>query len=486
MRVSFLSLLVGLNLFSPHRAFAQSDIVITLPKAQFTGSATFETLNQDTFVPVTKTPISADRASTIDQFKFETPYSIEDNGFPGGETGVRIGGRSIEDTQVTTLGIPLNAPEGLGANFAFFPNYLWDSVSVSPTTSSSGFAPSASSGRVEFSPWTRSQLISQKFNSAPSRVTASYDHDSQTYSLATRQDSYAILVGASTGLIDGVSGALSASLMQNKDGHIFLHVIATDETANSPGSLAFPTPLASLLNWRVMPVLETEFHLDNDFELESTAFGDLSSLVYTNPGPIGGNSDTRTNQFGIENALTQGTNTLAVSARYVTYSGATADALHDLPLYSAFTHEFFLSNESSLKTTLNGTYENNSGVAPGGKASFKFASSEKTYPFAEVNTVAKLPTLIDRYAVFGTYHGNPNLEPERVYAVLGGYRFENNHFVSTSILKGEYRLGIQVATSDYNSIINDGNAYLLSFTEEVATPVFFWLDSHASCPLYLL
>ena len=471
-----LFLLIISSLVATRQARAQSDIVINLPKAEFTGSATFETLNQDTFVPVSKTRLSSDRSTTLDEFKWDTPYTIVDNGFPGGASGVRTGGLSIEDTQVSTLGIPLNAPEGFGANFAFFPTYLWDSMSTSPTTSSSGFAPGASAGRVEFSPWTRSQIIDRRFNRSPSRATVSYDHDSQTYSLATKQDSYAILLGASTGLMDGVSGEASANLFEEKTGHIFFHIIGTNETANSPGSTLFPTPLATLQNWRVMPVLETAFHLENQFDVESTAFADLNSLTYLNPSGTTPNSSTRTNQFGLENALTHGVDTLALSARYVTYMGATSGELNDVPLYSGLTHEFFLSEENSLKTTLNGTYENNEGVAPGGKASFKFSSSEKTYPFAELNTVAKLPTLADRYATFGTYHGNPDLKPERVYSVLGGYRFEQNHFLSQSILKAEYRLGIQVSNANYTTTINGGNAYLLSFTEEAGTPIFYWLD----------
>jgi hypothetical protein len=473
---------IFLSFFLSARSFAATDeTVITLPRAQFSGNATFETLNDDTFVPTEKTSLTNDRASTLDNFKFETPYALQDLGYPGGQTGINIGGRSIEDTQVTTLGIPLNLPEGGGADFAFFPVFLWNEVDIRQTTSSAGFAPSASSGQVEFIPWTRASLVNPATPSTIARAGITYDHDSQAYSFGVKHDDYALLIGTTTGLLTGPSGEASYLVMQNSTGHIFFHVIATDETANSPGSDTLKTPGATLENWRVLPVLETGFHLARGLELQTTAYADINSLNYIDPNTPANSSDTRTHQFGLENAIVKGVDTLALSARFVDFTGASFGELHDFPVYAGLTHEIFLSNESSMKITANGTYENNEGVAPGGKVSFKFASSEKTYPFAEVNTVAKMPTLVDRYSSYGDFfHGNPGLKPERVYAALYGYRYENDHRLFVSTLKGEYRLGIQVATPDYTSVVNGGNAYLFSLNEEASTAFYKWLDANTS------
>jgi hypothetical protein len=207
----------------------------------------------------------------------------------------------------------------------------------------------------------------------------------------------------------------------------------------------------------------------------------LSNQVYEYPGSLfNPSSDTRSQQAGLENVFQIGLNTVSLSARFVRYLGATYGEIDDFPLYSAFTHEFILSDEASLKATINAVLQRSSGIGPGGKLSFKFASSQSNYPFAEVNTVSKQPSLTDRYAVFGTYHGNPDLKAERVYAALGGYHAERNGIVSTSILKSEFRTDVQVPTSGGLSLTNNGNAYLLSATQEIALPVAYWLDFHSN------
>jgi outer membrane receptor protein involved in Fe transport len=127
------------------------------------------------------------------------------------------------------------------------------------------------------------------------------------------------------------------------------------------------------------------------------------------------------------------------------------------------------------------TYLQNTGVYPAGKASFKFAQSETNYPFAELNTVAKMPTLVDRFGDYGVFfHGNSALKPERVYAVLFGYKAEVNHFESTTTLKGEYRNSIQIPTPSQTSIRNGGDAYLMSLKEDIKYPVLKWLEGQGN------
>ena len=460
-------------------AFA-SDATVVLPKAQFTGESTFETLNQDTFVPAMKTDLNGERSTTEDTIKWTNPYPLQDYGYPGGASGVNVGGRSIEDTQVTTMGVPLNLPQGGGADFSVFPSFLWDQVTISQVTSSSGFAPSAASGHVDFSPWTRERLLDHQNRDYTARATVSYDHDSQTYSLGATEGNYSVLVGASTGEISGLAGEASAILYNSGSGHILAHIIGSNERAVSPGSLLFPTPGADLKSWRLIPVIESSFKLNSDLQIQTTAFADLSSLTDEDPN-TSNDSDTRTQQFGIENVVVSGLNTLAISTRYVRFLGATYGTLHEVPLFAGYTRDVFFSDATSMKASINGTYLASTGFYPGGRVSFKFAASEKNYPFAEVNAVAKMPTLVDRYANYGSFFvGNPNLKPERVYAALGGYRFEENHIVSTSTLKGEYRTGVQVATPDETSVMNGGDAYLFSFTEEASDPVLRWLDIRSS------
>jgi hypothetical protein len=461
------------------------DTVVVSPKAEFSGEASFETLNQDTFIPATRTSLSGQRATTDDSIKWSNPYPLVDYGYPGGASGVNVGGRSIEDTQVTTLGVPLNLPQGGGADFSIFPSFLWDQVTISEVTSSAGFAPSAASGHVDFLPWTREQIMNQKDDDSSdshvhSRATLSYDHDSQTYSLGAATSNFSTLVGATTGEVSGVAGETSALIFKNSSGHILVHVIGSEERVYSPGSLLFPTPNTYLKTWRLIPVIESSFNISDNLQMQTTLYSDLSQLTDQDPNPEN-DSDTHTDQVGIENVWVSGLNTVAISARYVEFLGASYGTLHEVPLFLAYTRDVFLSESTTLKASINGTELASTGFYPGGRASFKFAKSEKNYPFAELNTVAKMPTLVDRYANYGSYFfGNPNLKPERVYAALSGYRFQSGRLQSTTTLKGEYRTGIQVANADETSVINGGDAYLFSVNESASDSVFSWLDARGT------
>lgn len=459
-------------------AQAQSSDITLIPKVNYFGLATFETINDDTDVPATQTKISGEHATTNDSLKWDTAYPLRSNGYPTGAIGVNVGGRSAEDTQVTTLGVPLNLPQGGGADFSAFPAYLWDSVTLAPTTSGAGFAPSASVGHVDFMPWTRASLRDQKLGLL-SRATVSYDHDSQTYSLAHKEGPLAMVIGASTGLQRGFAGMVSGEIIKSNSSQVLIHFIGTDQTGDTPGSLTFRTPGATEHTKRYIPVIETGFKLGEGFEYQSTAFADLSHLQFNDPANAS-NSQTNTEQYGIENALVHGSDTFALSARYVRFNGASYGALHDFPGYAAFTHEWLLSDEVSLKGSINGTHTDGRSIAPGARLSAKFAASEKTYSYSEMNTVAKLPNLIDRYAQYPSFgfHGNPDLNPERVYAALVGYRYEQDSRVILTQLKAEYRKSIQILSPDSTTVINGGDAYLITLSHEFHAPLTNYIDAH--------
>ena len=475
-----------LSFFMPLGAFGSegSEAVVTLPPVEFTGKASFETLNQNSFIPSSFSQYSSDRNTALQGFKWETPYSLQDYGTLSGPSGVNVGGRSIEDTQVTTLGVPLNYPQGGGADFSALPSFLWDHAVVTPTTSSAGFAPGAASGHVEFIPWTRARLLDRKNQNELSRATGSYDVDSQSFSLGTRHDRFALLAGASTGRLDGISGSMSVMVHQNESHQMLAHLIGTDTKAESPGSLHYPTPQTKLRTARIIPVVESDFRFDKNLEVQSTVFADLSKFEYQNPNQV--SAPTRTTQYGLENALIFGSDTLAFSTRFIQFRGSLFGDLHEWPAYLGVTHEFLLPKFSSLKVTADGTALAGTGIHPGGRLSLRSGESEKTYAFYEFNTIAKMPSLIDRFGVypanpnFPTYHGNPNLSPERVYALLLGFRLDDGELMNTETVKFEYRKNILISTADYNSMMNAGDAYLISLNNEFQKTIFKGFSFHSN------
>ncbi len=464
--------------FSSFSNAAESEVKI--PQIEVTGSASFESLNEDTYIPTQKLSINSERAGTLDSLKWGNTFPTQNYGFPSGASGVNLGGRSINDTQVTTMGVPLNLPQGGGADFSYFPSFLWKEAVISPTVSNSGFSPNAVSGRLEFIPWTRSTLLDNKTIENKSRITASDDHDAQTISGASSNNQYGAIAGAVLGRSEGGAGGLSSYLIQKPGNQILVHLIGAQIKGESPGSTTNPSPRATKDTWRLIPVLESHQDLEHGILLESTLYGDLQELKFTDPDNSSSNSDTHTYQYGIENAVLVGPYTFALSARYIRFSGAAFPDLTEWPLFASATRDFFPSQETSLKLSLNSNYMEKVGVYPGGKLSAKFSSDPHQYFFSEIGEIAKMPTLLDRYAVYGTfYHGNPNLTPERVHLALVGYQTESGSIKSTSTVKAEYRNKIQISSSDYTTMINAGNAKLLSFNEALIAKILPWMSARS-------
>ncbi len=444
-----------------------------IPTVQFTGSATFETLRDDTYVPSENIELDPSRASTQDALKWDTNFPLINFGYPAGEIGVNLGGRSSTDTQVTTMGVPLNLPQGGGADFSFFPGFLWKSARITPTVSSAGFTPQAASGTIEFLPWTREMLRNQG-SAQNNRFTVSADRDIQSFSLATRQEDVAILIGTTTGKQIGPAGEFSYDLL-HKPGHdILFHVIASEQTGDV---INFPaTPQEKKITNRVIPVLESHQDLGSNWAVENTLYGDIEELRLQDPTPGAFNTYTRAEQYGIENAIVHGADTLALSARYTLLNNhGSAQDVHEWPLFAALTHDFFPNDSVSVKATVNGTYVRDTGFYPGGKLSTKFSADPRAYPFAELNVIQKMPSLVDRFGVFldpvyGNFYGNPNLKPEHVYNAIFGYAYAGNPVHSITTLKAEYRTQTQVSeTTDAqfdSTVINAGNAYLFSAEQE--------------------
>ncbi|MBC7397176.1 MAG: TonB-dependent receptor [Bdellovibrionales bacterium] len=465
-------LMLGANSFA-----AESEV--TLPRVEFSGSATFETLNNDTYVPSSRTRFSKDRSNTLDDFKWTNPYPAQNYGYPSGASGVNLGGRSVDDTQVTSLGVPLNLPQGGGGDLSFFPSFLWDEVILSPSTSSSGFSPSAASGHLELVPWTRARLVDPRGIKLNSRATLSVDRDLQTYSLASAKEDVAMVAGVLLGRSQGYAGELSYYLLKKPGSHLILHALGTNQKGDSPGSRSYPSPQASKDVWRLIPVIESHQELESGSIIESTLFADFQELSFNDPGPGGSFSNTHTQQYGIENALLSGPYTFALSGRHVRFQSTSFDDVNEWPLYAAATRDFYASDDLSLKVTLNSTYLSKIGLYPGGKVSAKFAADPKTFPFAEISTIAKMPTLTARYYRFGnSYQGNPNLKPEKVHALLFGFQHENARVKSTTTFKAEYRNAIQVSSG--TTTLNQGDAYLLSLQKELSFHLLDWitLSSH--------
>ncbi len=481
-----------LFILNPHFVHAaESGATIRLAPIPVSASASFETLSDDSFLPVDQIKLDQDHADVVNQLSKSSAYPIKNFGYPAGALGINLDGRTVEDTQVFTLGVPLNLPQGGGTDLSLFPNYLWSEVDLSQGLSTAGFSPQAASGSVQLKPWTRERVRDQRYQNERldlpmNRMTVAYDRDLQTYSLGTSKDNFAVLMGATTGQQEGIAGEFSDDILKTARNHLLLHMIGSSQDGSNPGSSTFPSPFAHKKSWSLIPVIESHQEFESDWIVESTLFANLSSLLSTDPGSSASaatSSDSRTQQYGIENAILYGPYTLALSARYTTYENSSYDyyvknthvGVHEWPYLVSLSRDFYTSSKTTFKLTASGTgtpsVSADSPVAAGARAGWKFEETEHRTWFSELSTTPKMPSLVARYYQYPSstaafvFRGNPNLKPERVNAALFGLGFKNQGFQATSTLKAEYRNQIQINQNQTTQ--NAGNAYLFSAKQDL-------------------
>lgn len=440
------------------------------------GNASFESLSEESYVPVKSVPFQQVRTGTLDSINKREIFPTVNYGYPSGASGVSLGGRTIDDTQVFTLGVPLNLPQGGGADFSFFPAYLWSEALISPTLSSAGFSPQAASGSIQLKPWTRESLLHSTPNRTSSRATVAYDRNLQTYSLGTQTGNLAVLAGMSTGLQTGPAAELSYALSREPGHHVMFHFIGSSQEGDSPGSKSFPTPNSKKKTWRLIPVIESHQQINSDWTIENTFYADLQHLQFIDPSFP---SVTRTQQYGLENAIIYRNYTLALSGRYINYVTKT-QSNHEWPLLSTLAGEYALTSKMTLKLIGGGNYlDTAGGFYPIARATIRYEIDAQQYFFAEGNTIPKLPTMVARfYPASAFYTGNPNLKAERVNAILAGHQFENAGFQNTITAKGEYRTDVQIDQNQTTQ--NAGKATLMSLKEDLKYKAFEFLEFNAS------
>ncbi len=450
-------------LLVPAAAFA-AESSFTLPALSVTAKPSFETLREESLVPTTSIPIDASRSTLLDGLKWDTQFPLQNFGFPSGANGVSLGGRSIDDTQVTTLGVPLNQAIGGGADLSAFPAFLWSDVRIAPTTTSAAFIQQSASGNLDLTPWSWSALRSEIPSTTPSRLTASWDRDLQTVSIGTRKSEISILAGSTFGRQTGPSGSLSYRFLKTPVLSLSANVIGSDQKGDDPGSTLFPRPMGSKKTTRVIPSLMGQYGNSNGIRLQTTIFGDIQRLEFTNPVF---NTLDQTRSLGIENVLVTGDTSFSVSARNVNFTNNSAGTYSEWPAHFGVTQGFNLPANIRLKATGSAEYLSGYGLHPGARVSSEIPAHPGQSFFLEAQALAKLPSIQDRLYVSPAdgYFGNPNVKPERVYAFIAGFEDKSSWIESKSQIKAELRNNVILLKDDFSSVDNAGTAQFLSLSE---------------------
>jgi hypothetical protein len=451
------SLLAPLNAFSAESSF-------TLPPINVSGKPSFETLREESLVPVTMIPLDGSRSTLLDDLKWSTLFPLQNFGFPSGANGVSLGGRSIDDTQVTTLGIPLNQAIGGGADLSGFPAFLWSEVRIAPSTTSAAFIQQSASGNLDLTPWSWSALRPEVASGTPSRLTASWDRDLQTVSIGTRKSDISILAGNTFGRQTGPAGSLSYRFLKTPVLSLSANVIGTDQKGESPGPVTSPDPSGRKNTTRVIPSLMAQYGTSREFSVQTTIFGDFQRLQFLGSFPDSPSQDN-TQSIGIENAIVLDHTILNASVRNIRYSNNSLASWSEWPAHLGVTQGFEFESGVRLKVTGSTEYLSRYGFYPSGRISSEFPVQPKQTLFFELQAIPKLPSIQDRFYATSTFIGNPNLAAERVYALVGGFEDRASWIQTKSQIRAEQRIDVIIPNYGAQSLENAGTAQFLSLSE---------------------
>jgi hypothetical protein len=445
MRFPLLLILATLSL-STHAAESEIKAPKPEPTARFESS--FEALGNDPILPVKHIGSKTNPDTTLNLMRELTDPVIH-SGLPTGGQGSTLSGRTIEDAQVSTMGVPLSLPQGGGADLSLLPGFLWAGADVHLLPTEAGVSPQSASGAIDLKLRTREWITDGK-KSDRYLLQGTANRQWQTLMLATKVDNAAFMAGENLGLVNGPAGSFSYAAFRDASSQVFLHVLGSATTGDVAGS-AFKRD-----EWRLIPVLESHFLFIPGVSLSSTLFSDFTRIQ----------TDThkRTWQYGFENALKVGSTTLGVTGRFVQYAGPDFQA-REWPLHVSLNQDFFFSEGLRGHAVLLGDYLNPASstatdlakrFGAGARFGLRQAASDGAW-FGEISSQSKLPTLTDRQT-------DPNRKQEQVSAALVGREYGDEGFKSTFILKGEHRLRVQVPGA--------GNARLFYARHELElTPV---------------
>ncbi len=415
----------------------------------------------------------------------EIPVSFTDTGAPGNLAQIRGLGKGAQETDVQTLGIPLNGAQGGGFDFSTFPQFFWSDFRYQIGPSLGAFDPAGVAGSLTLTPWTEAALT-QEGGLGAGRGTAFYSDAGVTQlSIAgRRKDTAAALVGYSTGLVEGPTGSFSAT--HDFGPHrVRFHFLGTDLDAKSRRVKG--APYDEKFTERAIPVVETDFRLSNETLLKSTFFYDWNSIRSKSPsGRL--SSVARIGQVGAENALVLGNYKFGFSARHISYDASDTDPLirNIFSVQGARSFEFGdLLVEPSLRLTEVTSYN----VLPEGSLGIRYELVPgETGLFTRASYTRRYPTLVDQYYFYPYsiengpgFKGNPDLKPEKdiTWIVGADYKSPNRVFDGTLQVMAQKRFDGQVNVpidEFYDTTVNADTAEIYAALFTLGARPFGWLD----------
>jgi hypothetical protein len=449
-----------------------SDSEITLPPIVKDVSP-IDFLAEDPIVPVQQgtTRTNTSEGSVQHTLTNVLPYAATDPSQPG-QTSQFLGlGSSSEDTDVQTLGIPLNSPQGGGFDFSSLPQFLWSDFRFQPGPSAASLDPRGIAGTLSLTPWT-AQAISHGADEKGQFTGLYSTADLTQLSVAgVYGDRAAILVGNSSGLLSGPSGSLSARVYHDDHLDIRFHLLTTD--VDSTLQYAPPEAISShQLTVRNIPVLQVDWAISSDVKFKSSIYydntylrnEDFSASLFT---------QERVQQIGVENALFVSGWKFGASVREVEFAQyannvtfvAPDETTSNFQISKLFTLAGDLGNRLMLEGTAEATNINRFGFYPEGTAGLRQEfDSGRSGVYVRGNFTRRFPSLVDRYYVVQFFQPNPGLTPEKDFTGIAGVETKQERWDASVQVYEQLRQNAEVLLNlpTYSTPVDSADAHLFS------------------------
>jgi hypothetical protein len=449
-------------------------------------------LAHDPILPVEQgTPrIDTSSGSVQHSLANQLPYSVTDEANPGTLSQFRGLGRSSDETDVQTLGIPLNYPQGGGFDFSTFPQFFWADFRFQPGPSPAGLDPRGIAGTMALVPWTAKALSDESISS---RYTGLYSNSDlvQLSVGAKYKDQVAVLAGNSSGLASGPSASISGRLYEDGALTLRYHLLFTDIDAeieeNPPEAI-----VEHSRTMRTIPVVQADWKVTPELLLKSSFFYD--NVYLRTDDPAGGDfSQERTDQFGAENALFYKDWKLGASSREVRYnstaSGESSFGMNEN--ISSFQLSKLLKFESGsgaesgsdsdsgnaflIEPTVQAMSVSDQGFYPEGTLGLREEWGRESdiahsAVYARGNYARRFPSIVDRYLsvpnanlAFST-NANPNLQVEKdVTGIVGAETKQDQwDFSVQGYYQIRYNAEVGVDLPSGHTLINSDQARIAS------------------------
>jgi hypothetical protein len=483
------TLLLLLAVLSFSVAHAEDDVV-TLNPIISEGSAA-ESLKFDPIVPAFQGQTKA-RASTGDITKDianDLPFHSDSNLLPGNETNFTGIGKGPEETDVSVLGIPINRPQGGGADLGAFPQYFWSGYSYQIGPSLGAFDPRGVGGSLNLRLWTEDAMTTEQ--SRATGLWSSRGDDVEQFSYGWANGKTALLAGVTTGTVFGPALAFSSRPVETGSFRLTTHLVFSEVQAKDfVSARSGSTTSGEQTSYRFLPVIQLDKKMDSGNRLKSTFFYDLGYVRYVVAGSPGSKQIKKTHQLGNETAFITGDTRVGFGVRHLDYERAALEFQGAPPseqTVNAQVSHAFHAGTLTVEPTVGGYAVTRKGAYPMaslGARNETRSGDSRFGQFLRAGFTKRAPSLLDRYyeAQYQVSAStalravpNPGLEPENVRSVEAGVDSSNTSFKNQLTLfardykHARYTRFFMIDPPPAPTIIgfqiqNAGNAYVYGFT----------------------